>query len=88
MIEADFGLRFKRSARSKAHAAAEQRFAIQDIADVNIDLDQEDDAEQTSGVEAFPIDTREDIARARRAAVTFEYVYLAELPVFNLWIWV
>lgn len=74
LIEADFGLQFRRSTRTKAHVAAEQRFAIQEVADVKIDLDQEDDMEQPLGGETSPVDAKEDIAHARRAAVTFEYV--------------
>ncbi|KAF8594570.1 P-loop containing nucleoside triphosphate hydrolase protein [Ceratobasidium sp. AG-I] len=72
LLEADFGLKFKRSTRTKAHVAAEQRFAIHDVTDVKIDLDKEIDAEQTLGAETSPVDTKEDIAHARRAAVTFD----------------
>jgi hypothetical protein len=73
LLEADYGLQFKRSTRTKTHLAAEQRFAIKEVADVKIDLDQEDELEQTSGEEVSMIDTKEDIEHARRAAVTFEY---------------
>ncbi|KAG9101942.1 hypothetical protein FS749_001473 [Ceratobasidium sp. UAMH 11750] len=83
LLEADFGLQFRRSARTKAHIAAEQRFAIQEVADVKIDLDQEEEVEQTNGGDVSPVDTREDIERARRAAVTFEIFVAAYWPHFD-----
>ncbi|KAG8752687.1 hypothetical protein FRC12_011837, partial [Ceratobasidium sp. 428] len=66
-----------------SHAAAEQRFAIQKVADVKIDLDQEDEIEQTNGGDVSPVDTREDLERARRAAVTFEIFVAAYWPHFD-----
>lgn len=84
MIEADFGLQFRRSARTKAHVAAEQRFAIQEVADVKIDLDQDDAIEQPGGEETSPVDTREAVAHARRAAVTLEYVKFTGILVLDL----
>ncbi|KAG8719695.1 hypothetical protein FRC08_002227 [Ceratobasidium sp. 394] len=83
LLEADFGLQFRRSARTKAHIAAEQRFAIQEVADVKIDLDQAEEVEQTNGGDVSPVDTREDVERARRAAVTFEIFVAAYWPHFD-----
>ncbi|KAG9081288.1 hypothetical protein FRC07_014561, partial [Ceratobasidium sp. 392] len=84
LLEADFGLQFRRSARTKAHIAAEQRFAIQKVDDVKIDLDQEDEVEQASGGgDVSPVDTREEVERARRAAVTFEIFVAAYWPHFD-----
>ncbi|KAG8744274.1 hypothetical protein FRC10_010437 [Ceratobasidium sp. 414] len=83
LLEADYGLQFRRSTRTKAHIAAEQRFAIQEVADVKIDLDREEEVEQTSGGDVSPVDTREDIERARRAAVTFEIFVAAYWPHFD-----
>jgi hypothetical protein len=72
LLEADFGLQVRRSNRSKAHVAAEKRFAIAEIADVKIDLDQEVEVDSSAPDLVSPVDTREDIQQAQRAAVTFE----------------
>ena len=73
-MEADFGFKFRRTARTKVHAAAEKRFAIAEVADVKIDLDREVEVEtEPAATEAVsPTDTKEEIQQARRAAVTFE----------------
>ncbi|QRW07577.1 P-loop nucleoside triphosphate hydrolase [Ceratobasidium sp. AG-Ba] len=86
LLEADFGLRFRRLARTKAHIAAEQRFAIHEVADEKINLDKQDEVEQLGDADAgniSPVDSREDLERARRAAVTFEIFVAAYWPHFD-----
>ncbi|CAE6431349.1 unnamed protein product [Rhizoctonia solani] len=84
MLEADFDLKFRRSARTKAHIAAEKRFAITEVADVKIDLDQEVEAEFEPPIEvSSPTDTKEDIQQAQQAAVTFEVFVAAYWPHFD-----
>ncbi|QRV93432.1 UvrD-like helicase carboxy-terminal domain protein [Ceratobasidium sp. AG-Ba] len=88
LLEADFGLQFRRSARTKAHIAAEQRFAIQEVADEKINLDQQDDVEQPGDADAgnlSPVDSREDLERARRAAVTFDVTHRDRIFVAAYW---
>ncbi|KAF8594569.1 hypothetical protein BDV93DRAFT_549191 [Ceratobasidium sp. AG-I] len=83
LIEADVGLQYRRSTRTKAYAAAEKRFAIQEVEDVKIDLDQEHNEEPSGGGETSPIDTRESVAHARSAAVTFDVFVAAYWPHFD-----
>ncbi|CAE6534820.1 unnamed protein product [Rhizoctonia solani] len=85
LLEADFGLQFRRTTRTKIHAAAEKRFAIAEVADVKIDLEREVEAELVpSFIEATsPVDNKEDIQQAQRAAVTFEIFVAAYWPHFD-----
>ncbi|KAG8732236.1 hypothetical protein FRC11_014976 [Ceratobasidium sp. 423] len=85
LLEADFGLQFRRTARNKIQAAAEKRFAIAEVADVKIDLDREVEAEfvPLATEVSSPIDTKEDIQQAQRAAVTFEIFVAAYWPHFD-----
>ncbi|EUC53945.1 P-loop nucleoside triphosphate hydrolase, putative, partial [Rhizoctonia solani AG-3 Rhs1AP] len=83
LLEADFGLQFRRTARTKVHAAAEKRFALAEVADVKIDLDREVEVESSTTEVMSPIDTKEDLQQARRAAVTFEIFVAAYWPHFD-----
>ncbi|KAH7337934.1 hypothetical protein B0J17DRAFT_405653 [Rhizoctonia solani] len=85
LLEADFGLQFRRTPRTKVQAAAEKRFAIAEIADVKIDLDKEAEfvIEPAITEVPSPVDTKEDIQQARRAAVTFEIFVAAYWPHFD-----
>ncbi|KAG8683036.1 hypothetical protein FRC11_014050, partial [Ceratobasidium sp. 423] len=85
LLEADFGLQFKRLARTKAHAASEKRFALSEIADVKIDLDQDDEvAQEDAGKPSSPVvETTERILAAKQAAVTFEVFVAAYWPHFD-----
>jgi hypothetical protein len=71
--------------RTKAHAVAEKRFAISEIADVKIDLEQEDEAVQADTTVHSPIitETAEFVQEAKQAAVTFEWVFVP-LDAFDL----
>ncbi|KDN37502.1 hypothetical protein RSAG8_10101, partial [Rhizoctonia solani AG-8 WAC10335] len=85
LLEADFGFQFRRSARTKVHAAAEKRFAIAEVADVKIDLDREVEVEiESSATEVVsPTDIKEELQQAQRAAVTFEIFVAAYWPHFD-----
>ncbi|GAB1522834.1 hypothetical protein RhiTH_005958 [Rhizoctonia solani] len=85
LLEADFGLQFKRLTRTKAHAAAEKRFALSEVADVKIDLDQDDEAAQDNDNKpASPtVETTERMLEAKQAAVTFEVFVAAYWPHFD-----
>ncbi|KAB5592704.1 TPR and ankyrin repeat-containing protein 1 [Ceratobasidium theobromae] len=83
LLEADFGLQVHRSIRTKAHAAAEKRFAIAEIADVKIDLDREVEPELTTDGGFSHSDIKHDVQRARQAAVTFEIFVAAYWPHFD-----
>ncbi|CAE6379695.1 unnamed protein product, partial [Rhizoctonia solani] len=85
LLEADFGFQFRRTTRTRIHVAAEKRFTIAEVADVKIDLDREVEVEiEPSATEvASPIDTKEDLEQARRAAVTFEIFVAAYWPHFD-----
>ncbi|CAE6461524.1 unnamed protein product [Rhizoctonia solani] len=74
LLEADFGLQSKRLTRTKAHATAEKRFALSEVADVKIDLDQDDEVPQgDDGMPSSPVaETTERMLAAKQAAVTFE----------------
>ncbi|KAJ1305435.1 hypothetical protein OPQ81_000445 [Rhizoctonia solani] len=80
-----FGLQFKRLTRTKAHAAAEKRFALSEVADVKIDLDQDDEVPQEDAEKpSSPIvETTERMLAAKQAAVTFEIFVAAYWPHFD-----
>ncbi|QRW20980.1 GNAT family acetyltransferase [Rhizoctonia solani] len=69
----------------KAHAAAEKRFALSEVADVKIDLDQDDEAAQDNDNKpASPtVETTERMLEAKQAAVTFEVFVAAYWPHFD-----
>ncbi|CUA74878.1 TPR and ankyrin repeat-containing protein 1 [Rhizoctonia solani] len=85
LLEADFGLQFKRLTRTKAHAAAEKRFALSEVADVKIDLDQDDEAvqEEIEKPSSPAVETTERMLAAKQAAVTFEVFVAAYWPHFD-----
>ncbi|CAE6474691.1 unnamed protein product [Rhizoctonia solani] len=83
LLEVDFGLQFRRTARTKVHAAAEKRFTIAEVADVKIDPDREVEVESSATEVVSPTDTKEDLQQARRAAVTFEIFVAAYWPHFD-----
>jgi hypothetical protein len=70
LLEADFGLQFRRLVRTKVHNGAGQRFSDQGVPGSNLNLDQDDNIGRVDGME----DAKE---HARRAAVTFEFVLIA-----------
>ncbi|KAH7337987.1 hypothetical protein B0J17DRAFT_706450 [Rhizoctonia solani] len=72
LLEADFGLQFKRLNRAKA--ASEKRFALSEVADVKIDLEQDDEVSQedTEKPSSPVIETTERILASKQTAVTFE----------------
>ncbi|CAE6459263.1 unnamed protein product, partial [Rhizoctonia solani] len=85
LLEADFGLQFKRLTRTKAHVAAEKRFALSEVADVKIDLDQDDEAvqEYVEKPSSPVVETTERALAAKQAAVTFEVFVAAYWPHFD-----
>ncbi|CCO33896.1 TPR and ankyrin repeat-containing protein 1 AltName: Full=Lupus brain antigen 1 homolog [Rhizoctonia solani AG-1 IB] len=85
LLEADFGLQFKRLSRTKAHAAAEKRFALSEVEDVKINLDQDDEVaqEDTDKLSSPTVETTEQMLEAKQAAVTFEVFVAAYWPHFD-----
>jgi hypothetical protein len=76
LLEADFGLDSGRPAHTRPYIAAEQRVSTQGVLDLKIDLDQEDKVEKVSARKVSPTNAKQHIERARRAAVTFEFVLI------------
>ncbi|QRV93433.1 UvrD-like helicase carboxy-terminal domain protein [Ceratobasidium sp. AG-Ba] len=75
LLEADLELQLGSSSQSKAHLAAERRFRIQEVIDERIDLDQEDDPEDSEDASSkhFGMDEKKEPSElATQAAVTFE----------------
>ncbi|CAE7232048.1 unnamed protein product, partial [Rhizoctonia solani] len=85
LLEADFGLKFKRLARTKADATSEKRFALSEIADVKIDLEQDDEVvqEDIEKPTSPMAETTERMLAAKQAAVTFEVFVAAYWPHFD-----